>query len=85
MSEPARERPSRGLALTGATAVLLYLGLFKLLLHLFTADNYGYFRDELYYVAAGERLDFGYVDFPPLVALVAALTRAHFGDSLLAL
>ena len=85
MSEPARERPSRGLALFGATAVLLYLGLFKLLLHLFTADNYGYFRDELYYVAAGEHLDFGYVDFPPLVALLAALTRSLFGDSLLAL
>jgi hypothetical protein len=85
VSEPARERPSRGLALFGATAVLLYLGLFKLLLHLFTADNYGYFRDELYYVAAGEHLDFGYVDFPPLVALLAALTRSLFGDSLLAL
>jgi hypothetical protein len=85
VSEPARERPSRGLALFGATAVLLYLGLFKLLLHLFTADNYGYFRDELYYVAAGEHLDFGYVDFPPLVALFAALTRSLFGDSLLAL
>ena len=85
MSEPARERLSRGLVLFGATAVLLYLGLFKLLLHLSTADNYGYFRDELYYVTAGERLDFGYVDFPPLVALVAALTRALFGDSLLAL
>jgi hypothetical protein len=85
VNEPARGRPSRGLALSGATAVLLYLGLFKLLLHLFTADNYGYFRGELYYVTAGERLDFGYVDFPPLVALVAALTRALFGDSLLAL
>ena len=42
----------RGRAWLGATAILLYLALFKLLLHLLTADNYGYFRDELYYMAA---------------------------------
>ena len=50
-----------------------------------TASNYGYFRDELYYVAAGRHLAFGYVDFPPFVALVAAFTRVLLGDSLLAL
>ncbi|MBA2714337.1 MAG: glycosyltransferase family 39 protein, partial [Rubrobacteraceae bacterium] len=74
-----------GGTLTGATAILVYLALVKLLLHLLTAGNYGYFRDELYYVAAGEHLNLGYVDFPPFVALVARLTRALFGDSLLAL
>ncbi len=68
-----------------ATAVLLYLALFKVLLHLATAGNYGYFRDELYYVAAGERLGLGYVDFPPFVAFVAAATRAALGESLVAL
>ena len=65
-----------GQRLLGATAILVYLALAKLLLHLFTADSYGYFRDELYYVAAGEHLDLGYVDFPPFVAVVAAATRA---------
>ena len=85
MSEPAQQRPTRPQSLSGATAILVYLGLFKLLLHLFTADNYGYFRDELYYVAAGEHLNLGYVDFPLLVAFIAALTRALFGDSLVAL
>ncbi len=69
----------------GATAILVYLALAKLLLHLLTADNYGYFRDELYYMAAGERLDLGYVDFPPFVAIVVAVTRWLLGDSLLAL
>ena len=52
MSEPAQlklGRRSRGVFL-GATAILVYLALAKLLLHLFTADNYGYFRDELYYM-----------------------------------
>ena len=67
------------------TAILVYLALAKLLLHLLTADDYGYFRDELYYMAAGERLDLGYVDFPPFVAIVAAVTRWLLGDSLLAL
>jgi len=87
MNEPARDHqssPSRG-ALTEATAILAYLALIKILLHLLTADNYGYFRDELYYIAAGERLDLGYVDFPPFVALVARFTRALLGDSLVAL
>jgi len=69
----------------GATAILTYLALFKLLLHLFTNGNYGYFRDELYYMAAGERLDLGYVDFPPFVALVTAFTRLVLGDSPVAL
>src|SRR3712207_6036688 len=87
MSEPAQLKPgrrSRGVFL-GATAILAYLALAKLLLHLLSADNYGYFRDELYYMAAGERLDLGYVDFPPFVALVAAFTRWLLGDSLVAL
>jgi 4-amino-4-deoxy-L-arabinose transferase-like glycosyltransferase len=61
------------------------LALVKLLVHLLTAGNYGYFRDELYYIAASERLDLGYVDFPPFVALATALARATLGDSLLAL
>ncbi|MDQ3588794.1 MAG: glycosyltransferase family 39 protein [Actinomycetota bacterium] len=87
MSEPAQlksGRRSKGVFL-GATAILVYLALAKLLLHLLTADDYGYFRDELYYMAAGERLDLGYVDFPPFVAIVAAVTRWLLGDSLLAL
>src|SRR5215217_4102694 len=72
-------------ALLGEGAVLVVLAGVKLLVHLLTADNYGYFRDELYYIAASERLDLGYVDFPPFVALVVAFVRATLGDSLLAL
>ena len=72
-------------ALLGGSAVLALLALIKLLVHLLTAEKYGYFRDELYYIAASERLDLGYVDFPPFVALVTAFVRATLGDSLLAL
>lgn len=50
--------------------------------HLAANGSYGYFRDELYYLACGDHLDWGYVDHAPLIALVARLTRTLLGDSL---
>jgi len=44
--------------------------------------RYGYFRDELYFLAASDHLDWGYVDFAPLSALVLRLSRLLFGESL---
>jgi Dolichyl-phosphate-mannose-protein mannosyltransferase len=66
-------------------AVVLALAAAKLLFHLLTANCYGIFRDELYYLACGEHLDWGYVDQPPLIALVAWLARHLFGDWLIGL
>ena len=54
-----------------------------LVLHTAFATTYGIFRDELYYLACAARLDWGYVDHPPLVAGVTALWTGVFGDSLL--
>ena len=70
---------------TSGPAVVLYLAAVKLLLHLFTAGRYGIFRDELYYLACAEHLDWGYVDQPPLIALIAWIARHLFGSSLLGL
>jgi hypothetical protein len=56
-------------------------GAVALVLHVVTARGYGWFRDELYYVACGEHLAFGYVDHPPFVALVARLVRLFPSDS----
>src|SRR5262245_49396891 len=61
------------------------LPLVLLAFHLSTALRYGIFRDELYYVACGRHLGFGYVDHPPFVALVARVATALFGTSLLGL
>src|SRR5215510_927746 len=66
-------------------AVLLTLSAIKFLLHLLTSAQFGYFRDELYYIAASKHLDWGYVDFPPFIALVTRLVRGTLGESLLAL
>lgn len=76
---------NRRLKLLGATAVLIYLGLAKFVLHLLVAGRYGYFRDELYYIVCGQHLAFGYVDHPPFTPLMAAVSRALFGDSLVGL
>ncbi len=66
-------------------AILIALALLKLLIHFLFNGQYGYFRDELYYMACGENLAFGYVDQPPFVALVAWFSRWLLGDSLFAL
>lgn len=68
-----------------ATPILLVLAFLKFLIHLLTSGQYGYFRDEFYYIAASKRLAFGYVDFPPFIALLTRLVRETLGESLLAL
>jgi hypothetical protein len=65
--------------------VVFWLAGVKLAFHLWIIHGYGWFRDEFYYIACGEHLDWGYVDHPPLVALVTATTRLVLGDSIVAL
>jgi hypothetical protein len=68
-----------------ATVVVWSLAAAKLLLHLLTATRYGVFRDEMYYAACSEHLAWGYVDQPPMIALLVWITRHLFGESLFAL
>src|SRR5262249_42820627 len=62
-------------------SIVLFSGV-ALLVHLLTNMRYGYFRDELYYIACARHLDFGYVDQPPLSILLLRLSEILFGDSL---
>jgi hypothetical protein len=63
---------------------LAFAGL-KLTLHALAITHYGYFRDELYYIACSKHLAWGYVDQPPLSIALLAVARAVLGDSLWAI
>src|SRR3984957_15185536 len=63
-------------------AVAVCFAVAACLVHFLWNGRYGYFRDELYYAACGQHLAWGYVDQAPLIAVIARLSRALFGDSL---
>jgi hypothetical protein len=64
--------------------IVLFSGV-ALLIHLMTNGRYGYFRDELYYLACARHLAFGYVDQPPFSILLLRLSQIVLGDSLFAI
>jgi 4-amino-4-deoxy-L-arabinose transferase-like glycosyltransferase len=65
-----------------ANAVVVSLAASKLAIHLYAGRHYGYFTDELYYLACSHHLEWGYVDQPPLIAAIAWLVRVVLGQSL---
>jgi hypothetical protein len=66
----------RGMMIVFALAAL------RLIVPLFNAEPFGYFRDELYYLVCGLRPDWGYVDHPPMAPLLAVAGWKLFGESL---
>src|SRR5580698_9826127 len=71
--------------LASGTALVLYLAFARLIIYFIAGSNYGYFRDELYYLACGEHPAWGYVDQPPLIAWIAWLLQHTIGTSIGAL
>jgi 4-amino-4-deoxy-L-arabinose transferase-like glycosyltransferase len=71
--------------LTPTNIVISIAALAKFLLHLYTAPGYGFFGDELYTIAMSKHLAWGYVDLPPLVPALVAISRTLLGESLLAM
>ncbi|MFH1334671.1 MAG: glycosyltransferase family 39 protein [Pseudomonadota bacterium] len=64
---------------------LLLSSVFAVLLIAFYPFHYGYFCDELYYIALSKNIAFGYVDVPPLMPFCLAIVRYLFGESLFAI
>ena len=81
---PAATVPASGTLrqafLIGAVAALVKLALAAPFL-----SRYGWDRDELYFLQASRHLSLGYVDFPPMTALIGRLTIDLAGPSLVAL
>jgi hypothetical protein len=63
-------------------AIAWLLAAAAVLLQMATNGRYGYFRDELYYLALSHHLDWGYVDLAPMAPLVLYISRSIFGESL---
>ena len=81
-SSAATAQPERPFS---AAAIIALLAFAKLALHFATAGRYGIFRDELYFIACARHLAWGYVDHPPLIALLTWVAAHVFGTSLFGL
>jgi hypothetical protein len=46
--------------------------------------NYGFHRDELLHLTLGDHLDWGYMEVPPMIALLAKISTMLFGSSVFA-
>ena len=62
-------------------AIIGYLFIFKILFHLLHPE-YGYFRDEFFYIAISDQFSFGNLDVLPLTPLLLKLFTTIFGYSI---
>ncbi|GAB3903267.1 hypothetical protein GCM10027612_69550 [Microbispora bryophytorum subsp. camponoti] len=72
---PLTRQPRAVVAIAAATVAVL----------LAVSPWYGYHRDELYFRMLGERPRLGYFDTPPLTPMIARVSTAIFGDTVVAL
>jgi hypothetical protein len=73
------------LALSRSTIVIWTGALLTVALHMAFNGLYGYQRDEFYYIACAKHLAWGYVDQPPLIAVIVDISTRVFGGTLGAL
>ncbi len=63
--------------------VILILSIVKLLIQWFGNRNYGFHRDELLHLSVSEHLDWGFMEFPPFIAVLGKMAYWLFDYSLL--
>ena len=63
-------------------ALVAIVSIATFVLHIAVAGGYGYQRDELYFISCARHLAWGYVDQPPLIAVITKIALGLFGDSL---
>ena len=61
---------------------LLLFGVAVVLLHMFVNGRYGFHRDELQTFSNARHLAWGYVEYPPMTAVIGRVELTLFGDSL---
>ena len=59
------------------------LAFFKFIIHWFGNQNYGFHRDELLHLSVSEHLAWGFMEFPPFIALIGKISYFLFDYSLL--
>lgn len=62
--------------------IILLLSIVKLTIQWWGNRNYGFHRDELLYLSVSEHLDWGFMEFPPLIGVIGKLSYILFDYSL---
>jgi len=75
--------PQKQLAIAYRPFIALFVGL-KILLISLAINHFGFHRDEMLHLVLGDHLDWGYMEVPPLIALLAKISTNVFGPSVVA-
>jgi hypothetical protein len=67
---------------TGSVALLVYVAMATIIIHLLTGHRYGFHRDELATLDDARHLGWGYVAYPPATPFFARVSLGLFGTSL---
>ncbi len=81
-ASPSAPAPTGAAVAPFARGPVIAVGAFVTVLLIVVGGRYGYHRDELYFLACGRHLAWGYPDQPPLVPLIARAMSAIAPGSL---
>lgn len=70
---------------TSDTALLFYISVTTIVIHLLVANRYGFHRDELGILDDARHLAWGYVSYPPFTPFIGRMVLAFWGPSLFAI